>query len=356
MKKVLIVNHFSDDIGGCESFFNKLARLFNTRVVGLKEAYDTGIKPANIEYYRNAHIDRSLYLVKYIKKYMESFDLDLVICNDDIASHFWRLGVPYISVFQNPYTDISEFLHKNGLYDLNTYDEFNYSYSLAQFIAGKNSILNVAVSKYMQDYVQKLGCDAKIIEHGVDTSYWMPVTPEIKQALRIKYDIPQDKKVGIIVAKFHPLKYHFVPSLVHKFQDVFWIIILGNYQTIPYTPYSKNVKVVWRANRDTMLELYQASDFYCLPSVYESFNLSAIEAASCDLPVVVTKTGYFTDKDFSDMGVGCDREVKSYYSGVERILNEKFEPRKSIFRNDLTIERFNREWSDLVYGLELKKV
>ena len=56
---------------------------------------------------------------------------------------------------------------------------------------------------------------------------------------------------------------------------------------------------IWLAGR--MAELYQVADAYVTPYACEGFNLPALEAAACGLPLICTRGGptdEFTTADF----------------------------------------------------------
>ena len=89
------------------------------------------------------------------------------------------------------------------------------------------------------------------------------------------------------------------------------------------------------------LEAYVDADVYVLPSRYETFPMSVLEAVACGTPVILTeKCGiaeYFRDK------VGPVVELDSNHLGealLEMLLNQK---RHSIFRENCktVIEKLN---------------
>src|SRR3990172_1910942 len=157
-KNILVVNWFKPQelVGGCETVMSQISDFLGARMVSWQDAVKTLGAQVQGTYYRGAYADRSGVLFEYLQQYEEMFSPDLIISNDDCAANFDRLKTPYACIFQNPYMDIANELHKRGLYDMMTSSEYEYGYSLMQRMGGKNSVANVAVSDYMKDYMQRL--------------------------------------------------------------------------------------------------------------------------------------------------------------------------------------------------------
>lgn len=370
--KILFVHFFKPNeiIGGCESIFADLSRMFNANFISWQQAYKVlGLKSLavgsnfdRLDYYKYAIIDRMLTISTYLSQYEEFFDVDLIITGDDCALFFDKLKTPYVALFNNPYADINRNLFPNYISNYDTFTEFGFFYPELQKIAGKYSISNVAVSKYMENYCQRFGinCD-KIIEHGVDMKLFKPRN---KEELREKYCVPKEKKVGLFVGSFHPnAGWHIVAELIKKFQDIYWIVVMKH--PLQGTPYYKNVKIFSNLPREKLAEIYALSDFLITPSFIESFNLKAIEAASCNIPVIVSRAGYFSEVMAYGEGALTDYGIvvfpwvyKSYENAVKEIIAEKheFKPREWVKKQKLDWDNWHKRWKDYLGWLEKEKL
>jgi len=130
-------------------------------------------------------------------------------------------------------------------------------------------------------------CD-DIIEHSIDFSFWKPEGE--KAFLRKAFDIPKGMKVGIWVGKFIQQKWGCMTEIIRKRQDIFWILCFSD--PVNYNPRMKNVKIFNTLNPDQMRTLYTLSDFYICTSWCEAFNLSALEAAACNIPIIMPSVGF----------------------------------------------------------------
>lgn len=64
----------------------------------------------------------------------------------------------------------------------------------------------------------------------------------------------------------------------------------------------QNIDLVSAMSPSELIKYYQASDFYIMPSRREGFNVSALEAISCGLPLLCTDVG--GNRELIDLGLG----------------------------------------------------
>lgn len=337
---VYMVNWLNTVNGGVESIFEDIRKgIGGKSTISINNAYTTlGIPfPHNGSYYRHAVFDRSFVLAEFIKNHNEIFKPDFYICNDDTCA-FSEIK-NRIMIFQNPYIDISTFLYANHITDIQHYIEYNKMYPLMQKQGSVDSLCNVAVSEYMKEVMGRMNitCD-KVIPHGVDISTFKPLSKEV---CRKKFGIETDKPVAVISTKFLPLKYFLIPELVKAFPDIYWVINFAS--AIDYQPKLDNVKIVQPLPREMMAEFYNCGDFGVFPSAIESFNLSAVECMACDVPIIVTNTGYFYKNDKA--------VIFGVPQFVDAIKGRKYvddHPRTWVFENGLVLDRMIRDYKTLL--------
>lgn len=154
----------------------------------------------------------------------------------------------------------------------------------------------------------------KIIPFGIDTSYFKPAAGHQKLAARKALSLPQTSFIVTIVGRLDPQKDHLTFLKTAKIvnerlpNSTFFIVgsKLGNFSGSPGQKNSyleeikdfltKNpklaAKVIFGGFIEDMPKVYWASDIVVSTSssAAESFGLALVEAASCAIPIVSTKT------------------------------------------------------------------
>lgn len=162
----------------------------------------------------------------------------------------------------------------------------------------KGEILAVSRQSY-EEFRNLIGSRAVYLKTGVDIKKFIPVDVARKRMLREKYGIPQDKKVVLHVG--HLKEGRNVGCMLTLGEGWHSILVAST-----YTSDSRNNVLRQKfleAPNATLLEsylpdvqeIYQLADVYLFP-VVEPGNcvdvpLSALEAASCGIPVVATRYG-----------------------------------------------------------------
>ncbi len=326
-------------------FFNSLSNVLNAKQVSSDSAAKAlGLAPNH----GFGPVFMGRIIDQYLKEYEKLFPLDVIVKNSAVGGYF-DLKTPVVTVFQDPYDTISKIMYHYG-YALPKIEHYNACVDL-QRRTGEKSVCNVAVSKFMQAYMKRIGVKChKVINEGVDMQKFKPFGE--KEALRRKWGISNDKKVGLAVIKFHPAKgWHILAELVQNFKDVFWVICFT--EPVNDKARSENVKVFQTLPRDKMQELYNLSDFFILPTACESFGLSALEAAACNIPIITQKTGWAWK--FWDKRLGYrikEWEYGNYEEAVEKVLEDpKFFPRK-VVEDKFSLQNWAKDWKELISSIE----
>jgi len=120
-----------------------------------------------------------------------------------------------------------------------------------------------------------------VIPIGVDVDVFRPL-PD-KRALRAKYSLPTDKKIGVWVGTAHPMKgFALLLEYARSHPDIHWITICKtDYESVTMPGASRFVHVP----QETACELVNAADFFLSTSLLRPFFMAEWEAMACDVPM-----------------------------------------------------------------------
>ena len=273
--------------------------------------------------------------------------LDLVIYNA-LCGGYMKHKTRTISVLNDNYIEMPDRLYAGGYLDSNAYNMYRHMYLKLQLDSCRNADLVVAESQTDADMYKKYGIEATVIENGVDDKFWTAL-PD-KNGLRAKYGIPKDKKVGIFVGAFTPIKgYHILHDLILARKNIHWVIVLKH--PLDQHIKSDNVSIACQVEHNLLKELYSLSDFFCLPSIWESgHNIASFEAMSCNLPLLVSSAGgYAEHKGVNDFGVVVDDwNTKGFSEGLDTLLTGEFKARDALFKHGWDFESYKKRWEAVI--------
>lgn len=191
--------------------------------------------------------------------------------------------------------------------------------------------------------------EPEVISVGVDADLFKPGN---KQALRKKHNLPEKKQIGIFVGRFNEVKgWSKVSEAIKKYHDIHWLCVTKHEED---TFEAKNVSIYRRVDQQLLNELLNCADFFILGSPVETQCLAAVEAALCDVPVIMPLTGIFEDfsqEERDQIGIFGNDLIKA----VKAIATKKFAPRKLILEKGLTVETAMDKWRQLVAATLLKE-
>ncbi|MCY3019029.1 MAG: N-acetyl-alpha-D-glucosaminyl L-malate synthase BshA [Planctomycetota bacterium] len=157
-----------------------------------------------------------------------------------------------------------------------------------------------AVSSYLEAATRTtFGIDAPIhvIHNCVDSQRFQPRSPG-NPCKRLNL-APAGEKLMIHVSNFRPVKN--VPDVVKTFALVrkelkCRLLMVGDGPELPAArslaeELGVAADVLFLGPQQAVEDILPCADLFILPSAYESFGLSALEAMSCGLPVIATKIG-----------------------------------------------------------------
>lgn len=284
---------------------------------------------------------------KYLKQNIDKFDI-IHMHNfrtyQNIITHKYatKNNVPYVLQARG---SVLPFFQKQTLKKI--FDIF-FGYKIL-----RDSSKLIALTKIETEQYTKMGVDKnkiEIVPNGIDLKKYDNLP--IRGMFRKKYGIKDDEKLILYLGRIHKIKG--IDLLVSAFADLIQeldnakLAIIGPDGGLLSSLKSQiadlNIdnRIVFTGpfyNRDK-LEAYVDADIYVLPSVYETFPNTVLEACACGTPVVITnrcgiadiidKVGYVVEFDKDQLKNAMfeilnDNELrKRYKEGGNRLVSEEF--------------------------------
>lgn len=301
MKILLITRKFGRS-GGIARYTWELTKRFLPKheVKILTSAYDVSIKNLNI--YQRQFKDYPLYLSpilntiktsQYVDKIKNTFDIDLIVSNryesynaDIITMHnchkAWinrlkKLDMKQkIKTWLNPWNYIVDSLEKKA-------------FSHAEMIITVSNMVKRELLRYYPLSPGKI----KVIRNGVDIDTFKPNAAKGKK-IRDKYGISQKETLLLFVGgAFKRKGLELLIKAIPKIQDSsIKLLVVGGGPTSFYSQLTKNLevenKIIFAGFVSAIEDYYQAADIFILPSLYDPFPLTVLEAMASGIPVITS--------------------------------------------------------------------
>jgi glycosyltransferase involved in cell wall biosynthesis len=232
----------------------------------------------------------------YDEKYIKSFNPDIVHIH-----HLKPLAKLYKIDAKTIFTVHGVHLHKY---------EF-----MSGFKAKVLRFLRLNLEKYLYKSVDKIitvsdddkaflkeyyKVDSEVIYNGID---YRPIEQIVlsKEELRDKLNIPKDKQIYLTVARFDfPKGYDILINAIKILKDkkmlknkLFLFVgdgELTNEMKNLVDESELNENIIFMGKRTDVYELMKTADCFILPSRWEGFPITLIEAMACNLPIIASNT------------------------------------------------------------------
>ena len=242
-----------------------------------------------------------------------------------IASHFARKNnIPYIV---QAHGSVLPFFQKEGLKNL--FDKV-FGFKILHNAACVFALTEVEKEQYL-----KMGVDEdkiEVVPLGINLEEYENL-PDYGR-FRSKFNISDDDKLILFVGRIHEIKG--LDLLIDSFNDLIGLnenkniklAIVGpddGYLTeledkIRMYSLEDNVIVTGPLYKEEKQEALVDCDLFVMPSKYESFTTSGLEAMACSKPLVLTKNNHIHDWVDGNCGLACDDDKDSLREAIEKLL------------------------------------
>jgi UDP-glucose:(heptosyl)LPS alpha-1,3-glucosyltransferase len=162
----------------------------------------------------------------------------------------------------------------------------------------------------------------RTIPNGVDSSIFRP-DPDERRAMRGSLALAEDAPVAVFVGSEWRGKGAFVAVEALAAARSWHLIVLGRGDAGALRGRAEELRVSERLHvvgeTETPELWYAAADALVLPSLYESFSLVALEAASTGVPVVATRVGVIPEIVHGGGGILVERTPAAVASALRKL-------------------------------------
>jgi glycosyltransferase involved in cell wall biosynthesis len=215
------------------------------------------------------------------------------------------------------------------------------------------------VKKELSEYYKVSESRIRLIENGIDIKSFHPTSASEKKASKKKLALDSTLPVVLFVGSGFERKGAFELVEAIKLLPKFQAIIVGQDKKIQQIKnLARGQKILIAGPQDNIQQYLDASDIFCLPSLYDSLPNAALEALCCGLPIVLTKdVGLAPHIKKNLAGVICKKDKHS----IADALIKAWQKRRLLSKNALKaskafdIQIKNKEWLHLYNELMNKK-
>jgi len=223
-----------------------------------------------------------------------------------------------------------------GSYDFKDYFMERLVFNQAKVIIAPSNLAKKSLVKFYKIPEDKI----RVIYHGVDIEEFSPATPSERHNLRKKYGMNDDSFVILFIGEFKRKNLDDVLMALSKLNKNIKLIVVGGKRAGDKTYYMKMIEHLKLTSRvlfydfvsqKQLLELYRISDIYILPTLYDTFGLTVLEAMAVGLPVIVSRRAGVSE-------LLLNTSVEEYFI-LNEISVEGIRKRLELLMSDETLRR-----------------
>ena len=304
---------------------------------------------------------RFLSFQRSVKKIISANHFDLIQSHERLTGvDIYRLGDGIHAAWVNRIKNISPWYKKIWL-SIDPYHqkiiriEKEMSEDSNLFYVANSELVKNELSQFYKVPQSRI----RVIENGIDINSFHPASASKKEASKKNLALDPTLPVVLFVGSGFQRKGAFELVEALKLLPKFQAIIVGHDKKIQQLRnLASGHNILITGPQDDIQKYLDASDIFCLPSLYDSLPNAALEALCCGLPIVLTKdVGLAPHIEKNRAGVICRKNKQS----ISDALMKAWEKRKLLSKNALRASKAfdikikNKEWLHLYNELVSKK-
>lgn len=219
-------------------------------------------------------------------------------------------------------------------------------------------------SETMKEQCKKLEVKNYILtKPGVDQSRFKVRSEKVVEQLRLKLNLPLDKRVVLFVGRFVKAKgVKLLIESIPKVNDDSYFVLVGD--GIEKVSYQNKINALSLENRILIVpplkaveDYYQCSDVFVMCSSYEPLGQTILEAFSSGLPIVAFKKSSSVDTATSELGMdefveyADEHDAKSLAKAINKKVSSLDTHNKEAV-SAIALQKFS--WKRLYHELTFK--
>lgn len=169
-----------------------------------------------------------------------------------------------------------------------------------------------------------------VVYQGCNPIFYSPVSIEKKEKIRRQFNLPEHfiLSVGTLEERKNTLN---ILKALHKHNIEIPLVLAGK-----FTPYVNKIKDYMQRHQiqrrvillddidpETLPALYQMSEIFVYPSIFEGFGIPIIEALNSGTPVITTKDGCFKEAGGPDSIYVDTNNIDALAEAIKNVLTNR---------------------------------
>ena len=300
-----------------------------------KDNYNVDVDGIKVFYFRNLSntfknkmtIDTPVSLINYLKKTITEFDIIHIHEHRQslaIATHRYakKNNVPYVL---QAHGSVLPFFQKEKLKEI--FDNM-WGFDILHDASKLFALTEVEKEQYLKMGVQEDKIEIVPLGINIDEYNHLPDKGNFKS----KHNIGNDEKLILFLGRIHEIKG--LDLLVKSFSrisedNVKLAIVGGDYgfkeeleKLIETLDLKDKVLFPGVLTGKNKIEALVDCDIFIMPSRYESFTTSGLEAMACFKPLILTKNNHIQSWVKDNVGLVCEFDENDLSNCIETLLND----------------------------------